>query len=317
MTKIVFMGTPDFSVPILRQLITDGYEVIAVVTQPDRPVGRKRVLTPPPVKIEAEKQGIPVFQPEKIRRPDELAPILDLNPELVVTAAFGQILPKELLEAPQFGCINVHASLLPELRGGAPIHYAIMQGKDKTGVTIMYMAEKLDAGDILTQVEVPILENDDVGTMHEKLSDAGAKLLSETLPKLLRGGLISTQQIEDEATFASNIKREQEKIDWAQTGEMIYNHIRGLYPWPVAYTTLNGSVVKISKAAKVSSEENLTPGTITKIENDGFTVATGNNTAVKVLELQPSGKKRMNAEQFLRGAGSHLTIGIQLGDHHE
>jgi methionyl-tRNA formyltransferase len=317
MTKVVFMGTPDFSVPILKQILADGYEIIGVVTQPDRPVGRKKVLTPPPVKVEAEKQGIPVFQPEKIRRPDELAPILNLNADLVVTAAFGQILPKELLEAPRFGCINVHASLLPELRGGAPIHYAIMQGKEKTGVTIMYMAEKLDAGDILTQVEVPILENDDVGTMHEKLSNAGAKLLSDTLPKLVRGELTPTPQVDDEATFASNIKREQEKIDWTQTGEMIYNHIRGLYPWPVAYTTIKGSVMKISKAAKVSSEESLTPGIITKIENDGFTVATGNNTAIKVLELQPSGKKRMNAEQFLRGAGSNLTIGIQLGDHHE
>src|SRR3954471_14179786 len=303
MTKIVFMGTPDFSVPILKQILADGYEIIGVVTQPDRPVGRKKVLTPPPVKVEAEKQGIPVFQPEKIRRPDELAPILNLNADLVVTAAFGQILPKKLLEAPRFGCINVHASLLPELRGGAPIHYAIMQGKEKTGVTIMYMAEKLDAGDILTQVEVPILENDDVGTMHEKLSNAGAKLLSDTLPKLVRGELTPTPQVDDEATFASNIKREQEKIDWTETGEMIYNHIRGLYPWPVAYTTIKGSVMKISKAAKVSSEESLTPGIITKIENDGFTVATGNNTAIKVLELQPSGKKRMNAEQFLRGAG--------------
>lgn len=317
MTRIVFMGTPDFSVPILRQLIADGNEVIGVVTQPDRPVGRKKTLTPPPVKVEAEKQGIPVFQPEKISHPDELAPILELNPDLVVTAAFGQILPNKLLEAPHFGCINVHASLLPELRGGAPIHYAIMQGKEKTGVTIMYMAEKLDAGDILTQVEVPILETDNVGTMHEKLSEAGADLLSETLPKLLRGELVPTQQIDNEATFASNIKREQEKIDWTQTGERIYNHIRGLNPWPVAYTTLEGSVIKIWQTAKVPSEESIAPGTIMKIEDDGFTVATGNGTAIKVLELQPSGKKRMNAEQFLRGAGSNLTIGSQLGDHHE
>src|SRR3954454_10017172 len=230
MTKIVFMGTPEFSVSVLTMLHDEGYTIAAVVTQPDRPVGRKRVLTPPPVKVEAVKQGIPVYQPEKISREDELIPILKLNPDLIVTAAFGQILPKELLEAPRFGCINVHASLLPELRGGAPIHYAIMQGKEKTGVTIMYMAEKLDAGDILTQVEVPILENDDVGTMHEKLSDAGAKLLTETLPKLLRGELTPKHQIDDEATFASNIKRAQEKIDWTQTGEMIYNHIRGLYP---------------------------------------------------------------------------------------
>lgn len=177
MTKIVFMGTPDFSVPILKQIIADGYDVIGVVTQPDRPVGRKKVLTPPPVKTAALNHAIPVFQPEKIREDKELSKILALKPDLIVTAAFGQILPKELLDAPRYGCINVHASLLPELRGGAPIHYAIIQGKQKTGVTIMYMAEKLDAGDILTTVEVPITEEDNVGTLHDKLSAAGAKLL--------------------------------------------------------------------------------------------------------------------------------------------
>src|SRR3954447_870000 len=317
MTKIVFMGTPDFSVPILRQIIADGYEVIAVVTQPDRPVGRKRVLTPPPVKVEAVKQGIPVYQPEKISREDELTPILKLNPDLIVTAAFGQILPNVLLDAPRFGCINVHASLLPELRGGAPIHYAIIQGKEKTGVTIMYMAEKLDAGDILTQVEVPILENDNVGTMHEKLSLAGAKLLSDTLPKLLEGELSPRKQKDEVATFASNIKREQEKIDWTQAGEDIYNHIRGLCPWPVAYTTMDGAVLKIWQALKLPFIQKEAPGTILEIENDGFIIASGNDTAIKILELQPSGKKRMSAEQFLRGAGAHLTKGIRLGDHNE
>ena len=317
MTKIVFMGTPDFSVPILRQMIADGYEVIAVVTQPDRPVGRKRVLTPPPVKVEAVKQGIPVYQPEKISRQDELTPILKLNPDLIVTAAFGQILPNVLLDAPRFGCINVHASLLPELRGGAPIHYAIIQGKEKTGVTIMYMAEKLDAGDILTQVEVPILENDNVGTMHEKLSLAGAKLLSDTLPKLLEGELSPRKQKDEVATFASNIKREQERIDWTQAGEDIYNHIRGLCPWPVAYTTMDGAVLKIWQALKLPFIQKEAPGTILEIENDGFIIASGNDTAIKILELQPSGKKRMSAEQFLRGAGAHLTKGIRLGDHNE
>ena len=169
-----------------------------------------------------------------------------------MTAAFGQILPKNLLDAPRFGCINVHASLLPELRGGAPIHYAIIQGKEKTGVTIMYMAEKLDAGDIITQVEVPILENDNVGTMHEKLSLAGSKLLTETLPKLIQGELTPIKQNEEEATFASNIKREQEKIDWTQAGEDIYNHIRGLSPWPVAYTVLDGTVLKNMESIKNS-----------------------------------------------------------------
>lgn len=314
MTKIVFMGTPDFSVPVLKQILKDGYEVIGVVTQPDRPVGRKRVLTPPPVKVEAVQQGIPVFQPEKIRMQEELDKILALNPDLIVTAAFGQILPKELLEAPKYGCINVHASLLPELRGGAPIHYSIIQGKEKTGITIMYMAEKLDAGDILTQVEVPIAETDTVGTLHDKLSKAGSKLLSETLPKLLNGQLKPIKQNEEEATFAANIKREQEMIDWTKTGEEIYNHIRGLNPWPVAYTTLDGAVLKFWWSEKIINPTNEAPGTIIRIEDHAFFVSTGNDTAIKIIELQPSGKKKMTTEQFLRGSGSQMAIGARFGE---
>ncbi|NRD78825.1 methionyl-tRNA formyltransferase [Bacillus sp. BRMEA1] len=312
MTKIVFMGTPDFSVPVLRRIITDGYEVIGVVTQPDRPVGRKKVLTPPPVKVEALKHGIPVFQPEKIRQQEELNKILALKPDLVVTAAFGQILPKELLDAPKYGCINVHASLLPELRGGAPIHYAIIQGKKKTGITIMYMAEKLDAGDILTVKEVPITEEDHVGTLHDKLSTAGAELLSETLPLLLEGKLTPMPQNDAEATLAPNIKREQEKIDWAHTGEEIYNQVRGMNPWPVAFTTMDGQVLKIWKAMKVKGLMG-EAGTILKMEEDGFVVGSGDDTAIKVIELQPSGKTKMSCEQFLRGAGSKLTLGMKLG----
>jgi methionyl-tRNA formyltransferase len=312
MTKIVFMGTPDFSVPILQQLINDGYNVIGVVTQPDRPVGRKKVLTAPPVKVEALKHDIPVFQPEKIRQEDDLEKILSLKPDLIVTAAFGQILPNKLLEAPKYGCINVHASLLPELRGGAPIHYAIIQGKQKTGVTIMYMVEKLDAGDILTSVEVPITEEDNVGTLHVKLSASGAKLLSETLPLLLEGKLTSKPQNNAEATFASNIKREQEKIVWTKTGEDIYNHIRGLNPWPVAFTTLNGQVIKVWRAERVSGLTGDVPGTIVKIDSDGFMVSTGNETAIKIIELQPSGKTKMMCEQFLRG--SKIPLGTKLGE---
>lgn len=314
MTKVVFMGTPDFSVPILRKLIDDGYEVIGVVTQPDRPVGRKKVLTPPPVKVEALKHGIPVYQPEKIRQPHELEQILSLNPDLIVTAAFGQILPKELLDAPKYGCINVHASLLPKLRGGAPIHYAIIQGKKKTGITIMYMVEKLDAGDILSGVEVPIAEEDNVGTLHNKLSAAGAKLLSETLPLLLEGKINPVAQNHEAATFAWNIKREQEKIDWSKSGEDVYNHIRGLNPWPVAFTTLEGQVLKIWQTEKVKGLTGDFPGTIVKIDPDGFIVSTGNETAIKIKELQPSGKTKMSCEQFLRGAGSKILKGSKLGD---
>ena len=309
------MGTPDFSVPVLRRLIEDGYDVVGAVTQPDRPVGRKRILTPPPVKAEAQQHGIPVFQPEKIRRPEEVEKVLALQPDIIVTAAFGQILPKAILDTPVHGCVNVHASLLPELRGGAPIHYAIMQGKKKTGITIMYMAEKLDAGDIISQAECPIEESDDVGTMHDKLSILGAELLSETLPRLLDGGIKAVPQDDSLATFAPNIKREQEQIDWSLGGEAVYNKIRGLRPWPVAYTMWNGAIMKIwhAETCKAAASE---PGTVMKVEKDGFVVATGNETAIKVTELQPAGKKKMSAEQFLRGNGSNFVPGIRLGEDH-
>jgi methionyl-tRNA formyltransferase len=312
MTKIIFMGTPDFSVPVLQRLLSDGYEVIAVVTQPDRPVGRKKVMTAPPVKVEAIKHDIPVLQPERIRRQEELETILELKPDLIVTAAFGQILPKKLLDAPSKGCINVHASLLPELRGGAPIHYSIIQGKAETGITIMYMAEKLDAGDILTSVRVPIEERDTVGTLHDKLSIAGADLLSETLPKLLNGEIDGIPQNDEAATFAPNIKREQEKIDWSRSGEEIYNLIRGLNPWPVAYTEVDGQVLKVWWGEKFPTDLNAEPGTIVSLADDGVIVKTGNQTAIKITELQPSGKKRMTGEQFLRGSTNRL-LGKKLG----
>lgn len=312
MTKIVFMGTPDFAVPVLQQIINDGYDVIGVVTQPDRPVGRKRKITPPPVKVEALKHNIPVFQPEKIREEQSLQEILDLKPDLIVTAAFGQILPKKLLDAPKYGCINVHASLLPELRGGAPIHYAIIQGKKETGITIMYMVEQLDAGDMISQVKVPIDERDTVGSLHDKLSEAGAKLLSETLPKLLNGVVTPIKQKDEEATFAYNIKREDERINWNRPGEEIYNHIRGLNPWPVAFTTLNGETLKIWWGEKVEITQTAEPGTIIDVVPDGLIVATKNNTAIKITELQPAGKKKMSTEQFLRGNKDPLK-GIVLG----
>ncbi len=316
--RVVFMGTPDFSVPILKRLIEDGYEIVGVVTQPDRPKGRKKEITPPPVKIEALKHGIPVIQPNKIRDPEQLKEVLMLKPDLVVTAAFGQILPKELLDAPKFGCINVHASLLPELRGGAPIHYAILQGKKKTGITIMYMAEKLDAGDILTQVEVTIDERDHVGSLHDKLSEAGAKLLSETIPLLIKGEITPIKQNDEEATYAPNIQREQEKINWNKNGEEIYNQIRGLNPWPVAFTfDNNGSLLKIWWGEKVPNSQTAKPGTILRVDEDGIVVATGNSTAIKITELQPSGKKRMTAKEYLRGAGAKLSAGEIIGVEHE
>jgi methionyl-tRNA formyltransferase len=314
MINIVFMGTPDFSVPVLQQLIKDGYNVIGVVTQPDRPVGRKREITPPPVKVEAVKHNIPTYQPEKLRKSEELGQLLDLKPDLIVTAAYGQILPKELLEVPKYGCINVHASLLPDYRGGAPIHYSILEGKKETGVTIMYMVEKLDAGDILTQVSVPITDEDHVGTLHDKLSVAGAKLLSETIPALIEGEIVPVKQDEEKVTYAWNITREQEKVDWSKPGEEIYNHIRGLHPWPVAYTTYREKSLKLWWAKKVKTAAPSEPGTIIEKQAEGIVVATGNETAILITDLQPAGKKRMSGEQYLRGAGLTVEVGEKLGE---
>jgi len=300
-TRIVFMGTPDFSVPILDRLVEEGYNVVAVVTQPDRPVGRKKVLTAPPVKQAALKHDIPVLQPEKIREQVELEALFAYEPDLIITAAFGQILPKELLDFPEFGCINVHASLLPELRGGAPIHYALIEGKEKTGITIMYMAERLDAGDIIGAAELPIDETDHTGILHEKLSLIGAQLLIDTLPQIILDEIQPIVQDEAHATFARNIKREQEIIDWSKAGEEIYNHIRGLHPWPVAYTTIAGEVMKVWWGEKYPVETSKKPGEILSLTADGVIVSTGNATAIKLTDVQLAGKKRSLVKNILNG----------------
>ncbi|KXH79935.1 methionyl-tRNA formyltransferase [Sporosarcina sp. HYO08] len=314
MTKIVFMGTPEFSVPVLTMLHDEGYSVAAVVTQPDRPVGRKRVLTPPPVKEEALRLGIDVIQPEKLKGSGELEEIIALQPDLIVTAAFGQLLPKELLEAPRLGCINVHASLLPKYRGGAPIHQAIMDGEKETGVTIMYMVEKLDAGDMISQVTVPIGETDHTGMMFETLSKAGTVLLKETLPSIIAGTNQRIGQDESQVTFARNISREQERIDWMNGGEKVYNQIRGLHPWPVAYTVFQGQNVKIWWAEKVPTTVKAEPGTIIGIEKDRIIVKAGDDIAIGITDLQPAGKKRMEAAIFINGVGSKWNEGDRFDE---
>lgn len=307
MTKIVFMGTPAFSAPILRMLVEEGYEVISVVTQPDRPVGRKKVMTATPVKEEAMRLGLPVYQPEKLKNPEELQHVLDLDADLIITAAFGQILPSAVLEAPKFGAINVHASLLPAYRGGAPIHQAIMDGQNETGVTIMYMVDRLDAGDIISQVTVPITEQDHTGSMFDKLSIAGRDLLKRTLPSIIDGTNERIPQDEQKVTYARNISREQERIDWSKSATAIYNQVRGLYPWPVAYTTFNGANMKIWWTEKTSSESSGQAGQVIGLTEDSIEVQTGDGV-LAITELQPSGKKRMTAKEYLKGPK------IQAGD---
>ncbi|UQZ87250.1 Methionyl-tRNA formyltransferase [Paenibacillus konkukensis] len=312
--RIVFMGTPDFAVPSLQTLLEyDGAQVVGVVTQPDRPVGRKRILTPTPVKVEAQKHGIPVLQPERLRRPEAVELVKELKPDLIVTAAYGQILPKSVLDIPPYGCINIHASLLPKYRGGAPIHHAVMNGDEVAGVTIMYMAEGLDTGDMLTRVEVAIEDTDTTGTMFDKLSVAGAELLKRTLPELASGRIQAEPQNEAEAVYSPNITREQEQIDWNKSAVAIWNQVRGLNPRPGAYTLWNGDVLKVWSCLKPEAgAENAAaaPGTVLSADERGIVVAAGAG-AVTITELQPAGKKAMDAAQFVRGG--QLKAGTVLG----
>src|SRR5690625_4445726 len=306
------MGTPDFSVPILQQLLEADYEVVLVVTQPDRPKGRRRTLTPPPVKEEAVKHGIPVFQPEKLTK--EYEEIIIYEPDLIITAAYGQLLPNELLESPKFGSINVHASLLPELRGGAPIHYAILQGKQETGITIMYMVEQLDAGDIISQEKIAIEETDDVGSLHDKLANLGGDLLLKTLPQIFADDIHPVKQDEQLVTYAPNITRQLEKINWEDSYEEVYNHIRGLRPWPVAYTTFNDQQMKVWWGEKDGNTYKGQPGEIVEVTDDAIVVVCGDQRAIRLKEIQPAGSRRMDVSHYLHGAKEQVKKGIILGD---
>lgn len=309
MTKIIFMGTPGFSVPILNGLVAEGYDVLRVVTQPDRPVGRKKVLTPPPVKEAALKHGIKVLQPEKISGSPEMEEIISLNPDLIVTAAFGQFLPETLLKAPKLGAINVHASLLPKYRGGAPVHYSIIKGDSETGVTIMRMVKKMDAGDMLSQKAIPISKTDDVGSMFDKLSLLGKDMLLEMLPEFIAGNIKETPQDETLVTYSPNITREEEQIDWNKTSELIDCQVRGMRPWPVAFTTYQETRVKLWDTTPLDETTIKAPGTIIKINKKNFLVACGEGTVLQINDLQPAGKGRLKAVEYLNGVGRTMEEG--------
>lgn len=304
--RIVFMGTPVFSVPVLKGLI-ENYDVVGVVTQPDKEVGRKKVLTAPPVKVLALEYSIPVFQPKRIKK--EYQEILDLNPDLIVTCAYGQMIPNEVLDFPKYGCINVHASLLPKLRGGAPIHKAIMEGYPKTGITIMYMVEKMDAGDILTQEETIITKEDTLGSLEKRLSQIGSELLLTTIPKLLKEEITPLSQNEAEVTYAYNVTREEEHIDFSKATSDIYNQIRGLNPSPGAYAMLDGKIIKIYAARRSDSfymeKQN---GEIARLYPDGFGVSLKDGELI-VTEIQLEGKKRMLVKEYWNGAKKEDLLG--------
>ena len=312
MTKLVFMGTPAFSVPILEGLLEEGYEVVAVVTQPYRPVGRKKIITPTPVKEAAVKHGLLVLQPEKISGSEEMEKIIALQPDVIITAAFGQFLPEKLLQAPVYGAINVHASLLPKYRGGAPVHYSIINGEKETGVTIMEMIKKMDAGGIYAQESLPITKQDDVGTMFEKLSALGKQLLLKTLPDILNGNLSPRPQDESKVTFSPNITREQEAIDWNKTAEEIDNQVRGMRPWPIAFTTYEQTRWKLLNVEALAEKTTAEPGTIIKKDKKNLWIACGKQTVLAIKELQPAGKGKQAVNEFLNGSGQQVMIGQQV-----
>lgn len=306
MTRVIFMGTPNFSVPILEMLI-ENYNVVGVVTQPDKEVGRKRVLTPSPIKQVALKNNIPVLTPRKVRV--EYQEILNLKPDIIITCAYGQIIPKEILNFPKHGCINVHASLLPEYRGGAPIQRCIMNGEVKTGITIMYMNEGMDTGDIIDKSELIIENNDNYKSLSEKLSSLGTDLLKKVLPNILSNNITRIKQNEEEATYAHIIKREDEKLDFNKKSLEIYNHIRGLSDEPGAYAILDGKVVKIY-SSRLSDHVHIGSknGEIVKIYDDGIGISTA-DTEIVITSIKMEGKTRVSVKDYLNGKDKNRLLG--------
>ncbi|MEF2919571.1 MAG: methionyl-tRNA formyltransferase [Acutalibacteraceae bacterium] len=294
--NVVYMGTPEFAVPPLQAIINANHTVTGVFTQPDKPKGRGYVLTPPPVKECALQHNIPVFQPKSMKDGEALEILKELNPDVIVVVAFGKILPKDILQLPKYGCINVHASLLPKYRGAGPIQWCVLNGEAETGVTTMLMAEGLDTGDMLLKSVTKIGENETAGQLHDRLSEMGASLITKTLEKLQQGEITPEKQDDSQSNYAPMLTKELCKIDWSKSAQEIHNQVRGLNPWPVAVATVNGKRVKIYSTQLCN--KNGTAGKV--ISLDPLTVACGENSVI-ISELQPEGKKRMNAQDYVRG----------------
>ncbi|MBQ7957309.1 MAG: methionyl-tRNA formyltransferase [Clostridia bacterium] len=297
--RVVFMGTPDFAVPCLEKLVECGHDVVGVFTQPDKPVGRKRIITPPEVKVCALKHGIDVYQPEKMRDGTALEIIKGLNPELIVVVAYGKILPKEILDFPKYGCINIHGSLLPKLRGAAPIQWSVINGDEYAGVTSMMMNEGLDTGDMILRREVKIDFNETSGQLYDRLSFVGADVLEETLLQLENGTMVCTPQNDKESTYAPLLSKELSEINWNDTALAVYNKIRGLNPWPVAVTYIDGVKFKIFESEYIENVKG-TAGEIAD-SNKKLVVACGDGNGISIKTLQPDGKKQMDIVAYLSG----------------
>lgn len=309
--RVVFMGTPEFAVTVLEAMIDAGHEVAGVYTQPDKRKGRGKTMQYPPVKEAALKSGIPVFQPERIKDQEVVEELRTLQPEIIVVVAFGQILPEAVLMLPPFGCVNVHASLLPRLRGAAPIQQAIIQGESVSGVTTMYMAKGLDTGDMIEQVQVPIDANETGGSYQDKLAEAGAQLCLSTLEKIKAGTAKRIPQDERQSTYAHRLDKAMGKLDFQRPAEELERLIRGLNPWPSAYTSLRGKNLKIFAAEVEPGNPEQEPGTVIAVDKTGFTVQC-NPGSLRICSLQPEGKKRMDSAAFLLGYS--VVPGMRLGE---
>lgn len=299
--RVVFMGTPDFAVPSLKELAEAGHTVAAVLTQPDRPAGRGKELRPSPVKVAAQALNLIVLQPERVKAAETVRVLKELEPECIVVVAYGQILSKEILSLPRWGCINVHASLLPAYRGAAPIHWAVINGEPMTGVTTMLMDEGLDTGDILLKAEYVIGKEETTGEVHDALAALGARLLVETLADLEKGDVKPVPQ-EGPSSYAPLLTREHERIEWQKEAQKIHNQVRGLNPWPGAYTTFKREIIKVwkTRVLDLDGDRGEAPGQVVHMSDDGVIVAAGKGF-VNLLEVQPSGKRRMGALDFFRG----------------
>jgi methionyl-tRNA formyltransferase len=308
--RTVFMGTPEFALPTLEGLIATGLPVIGVYTQPDRPSGRGKLLTPPPVKQLATAQGIPLFQPLRLRLPEVVAELQALAPDLIVVVAYGQILPKSVLDIPRYGCINVHASLLPKYRGAAPINHAIMAGESETGVTTMYMDVGLDTGDMLVKRTIMIGPNETAGELHDRLAQLGREAMLATLEHLCAGTLVREQQDDTLTCYAPLLRKEQGLIDWSRSAIELHNQVRGLDPWPGAYTLLAGDPLKLGRTVPLQELHAAAPGTVLSADATGLRIACGKGV-LNVGELQLPGRKRLPTAEFLRGCA--LAVGTELG----
>lgn len=309
--KVMFMGTPDFAVESLSSICNAGHEICAVITTPDKPRGRGHNVTPTPVGIYADEKGFEVYKPINLKKENFEELLTEKNPDIIIVVAYGKLLPEYVINYPEYGCVNVHASLLPEYRGAAPIQRAVIDGKKVTGVTTMLMDKGLDTGDMLLKSEITITEDDNFETVHDKLSSVGAKLIVETIQALVQKSVVPQKQDDDKSTYAQMITKETMLIDWTKPSADVHNLIRGLYPVPKAYTMYNGKRMKICESEFSCKTSSGAPGTIFEIDKNGFFVCCGNETSIKITAIQAEGKKQMSVEDYLKG--NSIEINSMLG----